>query len=358
MPKPIRFDPRLSFMASTINPQPITNRFVGIKSMYEPVYLPDGLEEIPSYKEAGEVMLERLGPSPQRLISEPLQPQKLLSVTKPFPLPYGRPWPAPGLPTGSIPRVPTRASIGPERLTAPRYLDESKVTPAPRIRSYPIFGDEDEDGFEVAAAAPDYRRISLTTRNILPWYQAAPSMPMEPVSPIPRASTEYVPSLTEPIDQWYQDIPAAPGAPTVSEMVLPSPNEPITFVTMQMDNGTVAYVPLSPPSPEGRRLMISAPSSGTDTRYTKARAADGSTVSVAIGYPLPTGVIPIPDPNLVNVETTSGETYQIPSDVIATAVLTEEEKKENGLPGWLIPAGIGIALFMLLRDNKNGKKEQ
>lgn len=357
MPKPIRFDPRRSFMASTVNPRPITNRFIGIRSMYEPVYLPDGAEEIPSYEEAGEVMLEKLGPSPQRLISEPLQPQKLLSVTKPFPLPYGRPWPAPGLPTGSISRVPTRASIGPEELTAPRYINESKVTPAKSIRSYPISGDEEGDGFEVAAAAPDYRRIYRTTREILPWYQAAPSMPTEPVSPLPSANTEYVQPLTESIDQWYQDIPAAPGAPTVPEMVLPSPNEPITFVTMQMDNGTVAYVPLSPPSPEGRRLMISAPSSGTDSRYTQARAADGSIVSVAIGYPLPTGVTPISDPSMVNVETVSGQTYQVPADVVATAVLPEESK-ENGLPGWLIPAGIGIALFMLLRNKKTEKKEQ
>jgi hypothetical protein len=326
--------------------------------MYEPVYLPDGRGPIPDYKEAGEVMLERLGPSPQRLISEPLEPQPLLSVGRPFPLPYGQRIPAPGLPTGSIPRVPTRANIGPERLTAPRYLDESKITPALGVRSYPISGDEDDDDniFEVAAAAPDYHRIVDKTQGILPWYQAAPSMPMKPVSPLPIPRAQYERPLEEPIREWYQDIPGAPGSPTVPEMVIPSPSESVQFVTMQMDNGFVAYVPLSPPSPEGRRLMISAPSSGGDTRYTQARAADGSVVNVAKGYPLPSGVTSIPgvtgtdnkiDAGAVNVETVTGESTIVPTEVIENAVLPEDKK--NGLPGWMVPVGIGAVLLLILK---------
>jgi hypothetical protein len=171
--------------------------------------------------------------------------------------------------------------------------------------------------------------------------------------PLPSRTTEYVEPLTEPVKRFYQDIPGAPGSPSVPEMTIPSPESgDLKFVTMQMDNGTVAYVPLSPSSPEGRRLMISAPSSGGDTRYTQARAADGSVVSVARGYPLPPGVVSIPGVTgngAVNVQTPNGETFVVPEDVIMTAV--EEEKKNNGVP-WLLLAGIGVGAYLLFGGKK------
>jgi len=386
-------DPRIALMADTSNPVPLTEQSRQIQSLYEPILLPDGTGSIPTYQSAGEVSLQRLGPPPQTLVSEPIQPQPLLPVTQQFPLPYGQKLPAPSLPTGTMPDVKTRSDINVvESLIAPRYLDEKEVTPAKAIEPYTIPNrvtnavpvptsipttepnmSPDIKVFDVNAAAPDYRTITRVVGDILPYYQAVPPSPVDQKIALPVRVTEYVRPPTEPIPQWYQDIPAAPGAPSVPAPVAP---ESVDFNIMQMDNGAVTYVPTNktsvrasanaPSSPSSMvvvpatsdisvRASVTAPISGEDTRYTKALAADGSIVNVARGYPLPVGITAIPGvtnmnsnstPGFVNIQTTSGQTFSVPGDVIATPV------PSNKLPGWLLPVGIGIALFLLLGNKK------
>jgi len=368
-------DPRIALMFDTV--RPIITPSTLVQSVYEPIYLPDGEGNIPSAANAEAVALERLGPSPQ-MVQDPTVVFPTLPVSSPLPLPYGQRLPAPNLPTGPSPVVPSSGQPMVEQLTAPRYISESSVQSSVRPTSYPVVNAPSGVSTVDPGVAP----------AVKPAIVAAPG-----IAPMDSPYTPPDFSLRSPVP-WYQSIPSAPGAPAVSSWGIgPSALVPGQYAAVRMDNGSIAYVP-APPA--GSSVHIEAPSV-SDARYTQARASDGTTVYVAKGVPLPPGVVSIPGvtdssvhmeapPSSIHMEApSSGDTryttaraadgslvsvaraFPLPAGVTPipgvtdmappSQVLTWPSAPQtlvgSGLPGWVLPAaGIGLVLFFLLKKSK------
>ena len=324
-------DPRVALFFDTTHPlRSPSEPEVAIDSMYEPIYLPDGRGAIAPSVDPGTQALDRLGPSPQQV------PFPVVPTTPMPPIQYGQRLPAPSLPTGASPIVPSVSQPMVQALQAPRYVSELPIQGSVRLPSYP------------AAAAP--QGVSTSLPGIAP---ARPVTVQPPLEIMPWDSSYGVPGTsTQDPAEWYQDVPSAPGAPVTRSVNAPPSGPDTRYVAMQMDNGSIAYVPSS-------SVQVNAPSTGPDNRYAPALAADGSTVMVATGYPLPAGTTSIP--GVTNVDTAgfvqgSGQGLRpavngnLRNDVVLTPVT-------SGLPGWLLPAvGAGIVLFLLFGRKKEEVK--
>lgn len=364
-------DPRVTLFFDTTHPlKSVDEPEVAIDSMYEPIYLPDGRGVISSPVDPGTQALERLGPAPQQV------PFPVVPTTSMPPIQYGQRLPAPGLPTGASPIVPSVAQPMVQALQAPRYVSEFPIQGPVQLPSYP------------AAAAP--QGVSTSSPGISP---ARPVTMQAPAEIMPWDEAYGVPGFsTQNPTEWYQDVPSAPGAPVTRSVNAPSSGPDTRYVVMQMDNGSIAYVPSSSvqvnaPStgpdnrytpalaPDGTTVMVAtgfalpagvtaipgvtnlfppvsarvnAPSTGEDNRYTPAQAADGSTVMVPTGYPLPTGVTEIP--GVTNVDINGVAQGNLKNDVVLTPVVAPVA---SGFPGWVLPVvGAGIVLFLLFGKRK------
>jgi len=330
---PILDDPRVALFFDSTHPLKHAGEMeASIDSMYEPIYLPDGSSAIPSSASAGDRALAQLGPSPQQV---PV-PFPVIGVSSPPPLPYGQRLPAPGLPTGSSPIVPSVAQPMVQALQAPRYVAELPIQGGVQLPSYPT------------ASAPQ----GVSTTSPLPFPTVDPSV--QTASEFGPYDAPYTPSwfdTQDPVD-WYQDVPAAPGAPVTASVNAPPSGPDTRYTVMQMDNGTIAYVPTTSTS-----VKVNAPSTGPDNRYAPALAADGATVMVATGFPLPAGVTAIPGVTNVDAEgfvqgTGQGMRPGGTTDVVMTPVTTPAA---SGIPGWLLLGGAGLVLFLLFGRKKEEK---
>ena len=375
-------DPRIALMWNRTDPLKPSS----IDSVYEPILLPDGTDSIPVSEDLSRAILDPAWPTAPQMASVQSVAFPVLPVSSPAPLPYGQRLPAPSLPTGPSPVVPSISQPIVQNLTAPRYVSEAKVQGPVELPSYPVqlptgvsvygreqpvqlptgvsvYGREQpvqlptgvsvygrEQPVQLPTGVSVYGRSQLPGVSIvspLPGPATNPTAPAADLASIPvRGMLPWDPDSATPStptrnpSAWYQSVPAAPGAPSVFSPAAP-PSDADEYIPMQMDDGSIAYVPTSN-APIGNRVRVNAPSTGEDNRYTQARAPDGSIINVPTGVDLPSGVTTIPgvtnlDPNLNN-------------DFVLTPV---PAPASSGFPGWLLPvAGIGLALFFLLKKDK------
>lgn len=336
---PIMDDPRVALFFDTTHPLKHADEMEAqIDAMYEPIILPDGTSAIPSTASAGDRALAQLGPSPQQV---PV-PFPVIGVSSSPLLPYGQRLPAPELPTGPSPVVPSFAQPMVQSLQAPRYVAELPIQGGVRLPSYPVI------------AAPQ----GVSTTSPLPFQTVNPTQIR--TSGFAPLDAPYTPPgfSTQNPGEWYQDVPAAPGAPATASVNASPAGADTRYTVMQMDNGSIAYVPVSArvdAPPAAGSVRVNAPSTGPDNRYAPALAADGTTVMVATGFPLPAGVTPIPGVTNVDAEGfVQGTGQGLRPGVTTIATQPVVAPVTSGLPGWVLPAaGIGLVLFLLL-----GRKEK
>lgn len=360
---PIMDDPRVTLFFDTTHPlKSVDEPEVAVDSMYEPIYLPDGRGTIPASSDPGAQSLARLGPSPQQV------PFPVLPTTPMPPIQYGQRLPAPGLPTGSSPVVPSFSQPMVQALQAPRYVSELPIQGSVQLPSYPAVAPPQGVSTVSPGAGPVQSPAVVNPSGILSWDSVySPSgvstvmpAPWQTQNPSAAAEASSIPwdEVYEPdgvpsseVDSWYQDVPSAPGAPVTAYASAPPSGPDNRYSVVQMDDGSIAYAPVT-------TVKVNAPSTGEDNRYAPALAADGSTVMVATGYPLPAGVTVIPGVTNVDAEgfvQGSGQGMRpggnLKNDVVLTPTVATP-----GLPGWVLPAaGIGLVLFLLWGRKKEEK---